>query len=114
MSLVISRSYVVTDTVSGGGLITGNNPVIGWRTLANAQINHAGSVRFQPAPGGRGTEVVVTAEYVPPAGALGVVIAKLFGKEPGQQIEEDLRNFKQLMEVQATPVSEENTPATGI
>ena len=37
MSLVISASYVVTDTVSGGGVITGNNPVIGWRNLATPQ-----------------------------------------------------------------------------
>jgi uncharacterized membrane protein len=89
------------------------NEVIGWRTLANAQIAHAGSVRFAPEHSG-GTLVTVTAEYVPPAGPLGVVVAKLFGKEPGQQIEEDLHNFKQLMEAQETPISEENAPPAGI
>jgi uncharacterized membrane protein len=88
------------------------NEVIGWRTLANAQINHAGSVRFTPMP--LGTEVTVTVEYVPPAGPLGVVVAKLFGKEAGQQIEQDLRSFKQLMEAQVEPASGQDTPATGL
>jgi uncharacterized membrane protein len=90
------------------------NEVIGWRTLADAQIAHAGSVRFAPAPGGRGTEVTVTMEYVPPAGPLGVVVAKLFGKEPGQQIEEDLRNFKQLMETEEVPASPQDLPSMGM
>ena len=29
---------------------------------------------------------------------IGALIAKLFGEEPSQQVEEDLRRFKQLME----------------
>lgn len=36
MSLVISSSYVLSDSVSGGGTITGNNPVVGYRTIATA------------------------------------------------------------------------------
>ncbi|MBW3625473.1 MAG: DUF2892 domain-containing protein, partial [Armatimonadetes bacterium] len=31
------------------------NKLIAWRSLEGAEINNAGSVRFQPAPGGRGT-----------------------------------------------------------
>ena len=81
------------------------NELIAWRTLANAQIPHAGSVRFKLAPDGHSTEVIVTMDYVPPAGPLGAVMVKLFGKEPGQQIEEDLLNFKQLMESQEVPAS---------
>jgi len=72
--------------------------VIGWRSMANADIANAGSVRFSPAPGGMGTEVRVTLEYVPPAGKVGMMIAKLFGEEPENQIGEDLNRFKQLME----------------
>jgi uncharacterized membrane protein len=37
-------------------------------------------------------------EYRPPAGKIGVGLAKLFGQEPQQMIESDLRRFKQLME----------------
>ncbi len=75
------------------------NEVIGWRSLANADIANAGSVRFSPAPGNRGTEVRVTLEYVPPAGALGAAIARLLGEEPSVQVENDLRRFKQMMEI---------------
>lgn len=78
--------------------------VIGWRSTANADIANAGSVRFSPAPGGMGTEVRVTLEYVPPAGKVGMAIAKLLGEEPEMQIEEDLNRFKQLMETgEVTP-----------
>ena len=63
-----------------------------------AAVSNAGSVRFLPAPDGRGTEVHVTLDYLPPAGRMGAMIARLFGEEPGQQIREDLRRFKQAIE----------------
>jgi uncharacterized membrane protein len=40
--------------------------------------------------------VVLT--YEPPAGHLGALVAKLFGEEPDQQVAEDLRRFRSLME----------------
>jgi len=72
--------------------------LIAWRSLPGSSIAHTGSVHFQPAPGGRGTEVRVVLEYVPPAGLPGVLVAKIFGKEPEQQIREELRHFKEFME----------------
>ncbi|HEX8844011.1 MAG TPA: SRPBCC family protein [Pyrinomonadaceae bacterium] len=74
------------------------NELIAWRSLEGADVDNAGSVRFEPAVGGRGTVVRVTLKYDPPAGKLGALVAKLFGEEPGQQVEEDLRRFKQVME----------------
>lgn len=74
------------------------NELIAWRSLEGADVDNAGSVRFEPATGGRGTVVRVTLKYDPPAGPLGALVAKLFGEEPSQQIEEDLRRFKQVME----------------
>jgi uncharacterized membrane protein len=71
---------------------------IAWKSIDGAMVQHAGSVRFQPAPGGRGTEIHVELAYDPPAGAAGVMVAKLFGEEPDVQIREDLRRFKQSME----------------
>jgi uncharacterized membrane protein len=56
-------------------------------------------VRFDRAPGGRGTEVRVEVVYNPPGGALGAGIAKLFGEAPEQQIKGDLRRLKQVLEV---------------
>ena len=74
------------------------NESISWRSLEGADVENSGTVRFERAPGGRGTLVRVELEYAPPAGAVGAAIAKLFGKEPGQEIGEDLRRFKQIIE----------------
>jgi uncharacterized membrane protein len=71
---------------------------IAWRSTDRADIPNAGSVRFAPAPGGRGTVVTVEMEYRPPAGLFGATFARLFGEEPEQQVRGDLRRFKQVME----------------
>jgi uncharacterized membrane protein len=72
--------------------------MIAWRSLEGSDVDHSGSVRFEPAPAGRGTIVRVDMQYRPPAGVVGAAAAKLFGKEPAQQVQEELRRFKQLME----------------
>jgi uncharacterized membrane protein len=74
------------------------NELIAWRSLPGADIDNEGSVRFERAPGGRGTLVRVNLRYDPPAGALGKAIATLMNTEPGQQVSDDLRRFKQLLE----------------
>ena len=74
------------------------NELISWRSLPGADVYNAGEVRFNPAPGDRGTEVRVTMEYHPPMGKLGSKVAMLFREEPGQQVQDDLRHFKQVME----------------
>ncbi len=79
--------------------------LIAWRSLEGADVDNAGSVRFTKATGDRGTEVKVSLEYDPPAGVVGAAIAKLFGEEPKQQITEDLRRFKQLMEAGENPTT---------
>lgn len=82
------------------------NELIAWRSLPGSQVDNSGTVRFQTAPGARGTEVRVELEYRPPAGALGRNVAWLFGEEPAQQIHEDLRRFKQLLETGEIPLSD--------
>lgn len=82
------------------------NEWIAWRSLPGSQIVNSGSVRFAPAPGARGTEVRVQLEYAPPAGRVGRAIAWVFGEEPEQQIRDDLRRFKQLMETGEIAVSD--------
>jgi len=74
------------------------NELIAWRSLENADVVNAGSVRFQRGPEGHGTYVRVTVNYNPPAGKLGATVAQLLGSEPSQLIREDLRRFKQIME----------------
>ncbi len=82
------------------------NELIAWRSLEGADVDNAGSVRFESDPGGRGTIVRVALKYDPPGGTLGKLVAKLFGEAPDQQVEEDLRRFKQLMEAGETPTTE--------
>jgi uncharacterized membrane protein len=55
-------------------------------------------VAFLPAPGDRGTEVHVLLRYQPAGGRAAAAVARLFGSEPGQEIADDLRKFKQQME----------------
>lgn len=71
--------------------------LIAWRSLPGADVNNAGSVHFEPA-GGNATRVRVVLSYEPPAGRLGAAVATLFGEEPAQQVEEDLRRLKQVLE----------------
>ena len=71
---------------------------IAWRSLPNADVDNSGVVRFQEAPGGRGTFVHVELAYRPPGGLLGAMVAKLFGEEPSQQVQSDLYRLKQLLE----------------
>jgi uncharacterized membrane protein len=79
------------------------NSRIAWRSLEDADVRNAGTVEFERAPGGRGTNIRVSLSYVPPGGKVGAVIAKLFGEEPGQQVHEDLRRLKQLLEAGEVP-----------
>ena len=72
--------------------------LIAWRSIEGSDVAHAGVVHFEPAPGGRGTEVRIEVDYDMPGGKLGQLAAKLFGEEPAQQVHDDLRAFKQVME----------------
>lgn len=87
--------------------------VITWRSLDNSDVDNAGAVRFEEAPGGRGTIVKVNIQYNPPAGVVGATVAKLFGEEPEQQLNDDLRRFKQVLEVGEVVVSEGTLFGTG-
>ncbi|HEX2990614.1 MAG TPA: SRPBCC family protein [Anaerolineales bacterium] len=79
------------------------NEFIAWRSLPGSTVKSIGSVQFEDAPGGRGTVVTVEMEYNPPAGSMGAAFAKLFGEEPSQQLRDDLRHFKQMMETGEVP-----------
>jgi uncharacterized membrane protein len=75
------------------------NELIAWRSVKGADVPNSGVVRFVAAPGGRGTEIHVDLQYDPPAGKIGALFAKLFGEEPSQQVNGDLRRFKQVLEI---------------
>ena len=100
-----TRSHWVT-AAPGGGTVSWDADVINdvpdeliaWHSLAGGDVDNAGSIRFVDGPAGRGTEVKVSMNYVPPGGKVGAAIAKLFGRSGEDEVREDLRRFKQLME----------------
>ena len=107
------RSHWVAKAPAGARVewdseITNDQPgrLIAWRSLDEGDVDHAGVVRFDPDPSGRGTIVRVEMHYAPPAGRLGAAIAALFGEEPSQSIQEDLRRFKRLLETGEIPTTE--------
>lgn len=102
-------------TVEWDAMTVADDPgtVITWRSLENADVDNAGAVRFERAPGGRGTIVRVNIEYNPVGGVLGATVAKLFGEEPEQQLDDDLRRFKQILEIGEVVVSDATVGGTG-
>ncbi len=82
-----------------------SNERIAWRSLEGAQVPNSGEVTFHEQPHNRGTVVQVKLGYQPPAGTVGALVAKLFGKEPTQEITADLRRFKSIMEAGEFPTT---------
>ena len=80
---------IITEDVEG--------EKIAWRSADGADVPNSGVIEFQDA-GARGTVVVATIAYDPPAGIVGKLVAKMFQREPAIQARRDLRRFKQLME----------------
>lgn len=72
--------------------------VIAWRSLPGSDIGHRGRVSFKRAPRDQGTEMTARVEYDAPGGTVGAVVARLLGFEPGQQIGDNLRRLKQILE----------------
>jgi uncharacterized membrane protein len=92
--------------------VTADTPgqCISWHSLEGADVDHAGSVRFERAPGERGTIVRVQMHYAPPAAEAGAMVAKIMGQDPEQEIYRSLRRFKQVMET-GDVVTTEGQPA---
>jgi uncharacterized membrane protein len=82
------------------------NSFIVWRSKEGAMVPNNGSVLFERASDYHGgTKVTVVLNYEPPAGKLGSVFATMFGEDADQQVREDLRRFKQLMEAGEVPTT---------
>lgn len=96
------------STVEWDAEITEDRPneLIAWRSLPGAQVDSAGTVRFEPATGGRGTLVRVSFSYNPPAGMVGAAVASLFGEAPDQQVAGDLRRLRNVLEAGELPTTE--------
>lgn len=71
---------------------------IAWQSLPGSGIANSGRVEFTPDSSGNGTEVRVNIGYQLPGGAIGKAAATLLGESPEQQVNDDLRRFKQIIE----------------
>ena len=74
---------------------------LSWRSEPGAEVEQNGTITFEPLRSG--TRVTVHMSYRPPAGALGHALARLLGKDPGHEMDEDLTRMKMLVEGKALP-----------
>jgi uncharacterized membrane protein len=79
--------------------------LLSWRSLPGSQIHNTGMVLFEDSPAGRGTVVRVSMELAA-ANGFGQAFGKLLAPVTEQQVREDLRRFKQLMEAGEIPTTE--------
>ncbi|HXQ78306.1 MAG TPA: SRPBCC family protein, partial [Gemmatimonadaceae bacterium] len=75
------------------------NEMISWRSVDSAEVQNTGTVRFRRAAGGRGTEVQLETEFTPKGGPLGAKVARIIATIPKTNLSNDLRRFKQLIEL---------------
>jgi uncharacterized membrane protein len=80
------------------------NEMIAWETLPEAELQNRGYVKFIPIR--RGTEVSVSLEYDPPASMGGKFVGRAIRFIAEQQVKEEIRNFKRLMESGELPTTE--------
>lgn len=76
---------------------------IAWRSVAG-DINEAGEVVFEPAPGGRGTIVTVLQEFR--QGKVVTAAQSILSRNPKQAVIENLRHFKAFAETGEIPRTE--------
>jgi uncharacterized membrane protein len=80
--------------------------VIAWRSLPGSTVEISGQVHFSDAPDGRGTMIRARILYSAPGGKTVENLARFFGESAAQQLRDDLRRFKQVMEAGETPTTE--------
>ena len=70
--------------------------LIGWQSIAGSAIENAGRVEFRDVD--EGTELRVTITYRPPAGDIGVALAKILNPAFQKIVERDIHQFKEYIE----------------
>lgn len=96
--LAISWDAVVTQNVP--------NRLIAWSSVPGSIVGNAGIVKFQQTPEGV-TSVHIRMNYNPPAGAIGHLIASLFGADPKHALDDDMARLKSLFEIGKTTAHHE-------
>lgn len=101
------RSHWVMKLPTGVGNISWDAEIvadkpgemIGWSSLPDSIIDNAGKVFFRDALDGKGTVIDVLITYQPPAGGVGASIASLLNPFFKNIVDNDVRNFKQYMDL---------------
>ena len=75
---------------------------IEWQSVPGSTVDNAGRITFREATDGS-TQVNIRLSYNPPGGAIGHVIAKLFGADPKSEMDADLLRVKTFLESGAAP-----------
>lgn len=90
-------------TCSWNGVITRQvpNQLLEFASEPGSVVEQHGVVRFEPKDGG--TRVDVKMSYRPPGGAVGHVVAKLFGADPRSEMIADLMRMKSFIETGHQP-----------
>ena len=70
------------------------NEKIAWRSVEGSDVETNGVVRFDARNGH--THVEVALDYEPPAGGAGEAVAKVWGDDPSEQVEDALERFAEL------------------
>lgn len=84
---------------------------LAWRSEPGSTVEHSGHVHLEPSPAG--TRATVWMSYTPPAGRLGHAVASLFGRNPRQELEQDLERMKSFIESGQAGGAPGHTPASG-
>lgn len=70
--------------------------LLAWSSLPGAMVANAGVVQLDAENGG--TRLHIRLAYVPPGGAIGHVIAAIFGADPKRALDDDMVRLKSLLE----------------
>lgn len=86
-------------TVTWDAAITDERPntLIAWESMTGSGESHRGRVRFRTVASGE-TEVRMSLDYNPAAGPVGVATERALSDDPEHRIQEQLEQFKRLME----------------
>ena len=75
-------------------------------TLEGDPVAHDGEITFREATGDRGTVIGLSLRYEATEDDSAPKVATVIGKAPAQEIREEMRRFKQLMEAGEIPTVE--------
>jgi uncharacterized membrane protein len=70
---------------------------IAWQSVPGSTVDNAGVIQFGENPDGT-TRVDIRLSYNPPGGAIGHLVAKMFGADPKSEMDQDLLRLKTALE----------------